>query len=260
MNPGIEEVCNDRDDDCDGDVDEIGADGVGVWYLDHDGDGWGDALRAWEACGDPKGYSAAFGDCDDTDDTVHPGAVEVFYDGVDQDCDGGSDYDADQDGHDAEEYGGDDCDDANSDINPSADETWYDGVDDDCDGNDDDQDEDGWTVDEDCDDEDAEVFPGAEGWTDDCEPVVLDTADTGLEPEDTGGENVDEKPECGCASGAAAGGVPLALLLLGVVGVVRRRERAALLAGRTTSARCSPPLPAPACHHPSPPLTTIPGS
>jgi MYXO-CTERM domain-containing protein len=50
-------------------------------------------------------------DCDDTAASVYPGAVETWYDGVDQDCSGGSDYDQDGDGHDTAASGGDDCDD-----------------------------------------------------------------------------------------------------------------------------------------------------
>ena len=50
-------------------------------------------------------------DCDDTDPEIYPGAEEVYYDGVDADCDDASDYDADGDGEDAQEYGGEDCDD-----------------------------------------------------------------------------------------------------------------------------------------------------
>src|SRR5687767_11688201 len=37
--------------------------------------------------GDGDGFGVFF-DCDDTDPTVYPGAIEVVADGVDQDCDG----------------------------------------------------------------------------------------------------------------------------------------------------------------------------
>lgn len=38
---------------------------------------------------DGDGYSPARGDCDDRNDRVHPGAVEICGDGIDQDCSGG---------------------------------------------------------------------------------------------------------------------------------------------------------------------------
>ena len=68
-------------------------------------------------------------DCDSEDDQVHPGMTEVWYDGVDQDCDGNDD-DADEDGY-AE---ADDCDDTLDSINPGMEEICSDGIDQDCDG------------------------------------------------------------------------------------------------------------------------------
>ena len=47
-------------------------------------------------------------DCNDLDPSILSTATEVYYDGVDQNCDGLSDYDADGDGQDAEAYGGPD--------------------------------------------------------------------------------------------------------------------------------------------------------
>jgi hypothetical protein len=69
-------------------------------------------------------------DCDDSDPLAYPGAPEIGYDGIDQDCAGGDDFDLDGDG-----YAGDadDCDDTNPNIHPDVEEV-ADAVDQDCDG------------------------------------------------------------------------------------------------------------------------------
>ncbi|HEY8403889.1 MAG TPA: fibronectin type III domain-containing protein, partial [Flavobacteriales bacterium] len=58
-----------------------------TWYLDADGDGYGDASEAQEACQQPEGYVANNTDCDDSDATVWQSAT--LY--IDADGDG---YDA----------------------------------------------------------------------------------------------------------------------------------------------------------------------
>lgn len=59
---------------------------------------------------DEDGYTNQY-DCDDQDPAVFPGAAERWYDGINQDCSIGSDYDQDQDGARSSSYGGPDCDD-----------------------------------------------------------------------------------------------------------------------------------------------------
>ena len=67
----------------------------------------------WEAMdSDGDGYTIAQGDCDESPDSgaaVYPGAAEVWYDGVDGNCDGLDDNDKDGDGHASVDHGGDDC-------------------------------------------------------------------------------------------------------------------------------------------------------
>ncbi|SFD36926.1 T9SS type A sorting domain-containing protein, partial [Algibacter pectinivorans] len=61
-----------------------------TWYLDADNDNYADSSIT--ACSSPGvGYTTTVmptTDCDDTDNTIYPGAPEVTNDGIDQDCDG----------------------------------------------------------------------------------------------------------------------------------------------------------------------------
>ncbi len=158
------------DEDCDDDDPEVG--GPGEWYLDADGDGWGDSAETVSSCGQPVGAVALPGDCDDDDDGIYPGAEEIPYDQIDQDCDEDDVSDLDGDSFDGKPADGDDCDDEDATIYPGAAEVWYDDIDQDCDGDPGyDQDEDGWEGEEvggeDCDDTDPSVHPdAADDWYD----------------------------------------------------------------------------------------------
>jgi hypothetical protein len=154
-NPGEVEVCDGLDDDCDGTIDEPDASDATTWYVDADGDGYGDSARSTPACTRPSGYAAASGDCDDLHAAAHPGGSELC-DGLDNDCDGSIDAaaldadtwcrDADGDGYGnaasttascslPSGYVADcaDCADSDASMHPGATET-CDGSDEDCDG------------------------------------------------------------------------------------------------------------------------------
>jgi uncharacterized protein (TIGR03382 family) len=161
VNPGETEICDDKDNDCDGEVDNGASDATTV-YPDEDGDGYGDTAGGELLCEVPSGYVTDGSDCNDSNSAVNPSASEVC-DGIDNDCDGNTDdssstglstwySDVDGDGYgstfDIEESctqpsgyvdNVTDCDDSDASIYPGADE-YCDGDDNDCDG---DTDEDG---------------------------------------------------------------------------------------------------------------------
>ena len=84
VHPGLDEVCDELDNDCDGTVDE-GM--TTTFWADIDGDGFGNAAMSQDACALPTGYSVNDTDCDDMQVSSYPGATEVCND-FDDDCDG----------------------------------------------------------------------------------------------------------------------------------------------------------------------------
>lgn len=61
-----------------------------TYYIDQDADGYGTSDPRFlnrKECTQPPGYSANVGDCNDLEQTIHPGAAEVC-NGMDDNCDG----------------------------------------------------------------------------------------------------------------------------------------------------------------------------
>ncbi|MBM4389589.1 MAG: hypothetical protein FJ090_00595 [Deltaproteobacteria bacterium] len=92
ISPAATEICDaaGADEDCDGLANsaDSSASGASTWYLDADGDGYGDATASSVSCDLPSGYVDTGDDCDDTDAAVNPGEREECEDGIDNDCDG----------------------------------------------------------------------------------------------------------------------------------------------------------------------------
>jgi len=228
INPDADEVCDEADNDCDGDIDEDDALDAGTWYADADGDGFGDESKSdtTTSCDQPQGYASENDDCDDEDGDINPDAEEIC-DEVDNDCDGdvdeagasgGSTYyaDADSDGYgDADTTtdacdvpsgytsNAEDCDDTNDEINPGASDTWYDGVDSDCDGGSDyDYDGDGYDSEsfggDDCNDLRDDINPSAsDDWYDgvdsNCDDADdYDADEDGYQSDVYGGDDCDD--------------------------------------------------------------------
>ena len=92
VNPDAVEVCDDIDNDCDELIDDeddsVDINTGEMFYIDRDGDGYGDFASSVQACTPQIGMVDNSDDCDDLDSERHPGASEVHDDGIDQDCDG----------------------------------------------------------------------------------------------------------------------------------------------------------------------------
>ncbi len=85
VRPGALESCNGIDDNCNGEIDEEGAEGCTYYYKDSDGDGYGyPGPRC--LCSSDNPYNVTNdGDCNDNNPNVHPGVADIC-NGIDDDC------------------------------------------------------------------------------------------------------------------------------------------------------------------------------
>jgi len=74
VNSQATEICDGIDNNCDGNVDE---DVLTTYYLDSDGDGYGNEDSTTAACAPPEGYVPVANDCDDTDPEKYPGSTQL---------------------------------------------------------------------------------------------------------------------------------------------------------------------------------------
>lgn len=162
IKPGVPEACNGKDDNCDGQTDEENATSCITLYRDDDEDYYGKTADSKCLCQVTPPYSTNDpGDCNDSDSSINPGAIERC-NSKDDNCDLTTDpegapgcspfyYDYDGDGYGATGLparclcGPDylskysvlstgDCNDTVPQINPGKTEECGDSIDNDCDG------------------------------------------------------------------------------------------------------------------------------
>ncbi len=147
INHLVPEMCDGIDNNCNQQIDEGGALGCIPYYIDLDHDGFGVFETKQCLCdGLTLDTCIKFGDCNDNDPNLSPGAAEVC-DDVDNDCDGIIDESCDEDGDgwcnihipvigfpSICPFGPGDCYDGSEAVNPGMLEDPSDGADNNCDG------------------------------------------------------------------------------------------------------------------------------
>ena len=193
VSPDQLEICNDRDDDCDGFLDEDVV-GAPAWFADADGDSLGDPDDTQAACDAPVGYVGNPNDCDDQGVSV--GGPSDWYDDLDTDGFGAGTPTAACSAPAGAVANASDCDDGDDAVSPIGIERCN-TLDDDCDGA---ADEDGldaaaWYADAD-----------ADGFGDPAAPIYSCAAPTGYVADDTDCDDTSASTSPGAAeSGLGAG-------------------------------------------------------
>ena len=85
IHPFAVEICDNLDNNCDGNIDDVY---LYSFYADSDADFYGDPNNSMLACTLPTGYVTDTTDCDDTNPNIFPGAQEILFNGLDDNCDG----------------------------------------------------------------------------------------------------------------------------------------------------------------------------